>query len=200
MKDNKGANNKMNDIENTEQVENNKKARKKYSWVIESICYILIFLICVFVIPRYVAQRTVVDGNSMRDTLYNEDNLIVEKVSYHFNNPNRYDIIILDPYNDNTEYYVKRVIGLPGETVQIKKGLVYINGEVLDGDHYGKDIIANPGLAKDEITLGEDEYFVLGDNRNDSIDSRELGPIKKEQIKGHAIFRIWPFERFGTID
>ncbi len=186
----------MNDTENTKQSEN----KKKYAWIIECICYILIFLTCVFIVPRYVAQRTVVDGNSMRDTLYNKDNLIVEKVSYYFNNPKRYDIITLDPYVDETEYYVKRIIGLPGETIQIKKGLVYINGELLQGEHYGKDIILNPGIAEDEIILGEDEYFVLGDNRNGSTDSREIGPIKKEQIKGHAVFRIWPFERFGTIE
>lgn len=200
MESYKGENSEMNDTENTGQFENDKKKKKKYSWMIEGICYILIFLICVFIVPRYVAQRTVVEGSSMRDTLYNKDSLIVEKVSYRFNNPNRYDIVTLDPHDDEAEYYVKRVIGLPGETIQVKEGLVYINGELLEGEHYGKEIIMDPGIAKDAITLGEDEYFVLGDNRNGSIDSRELGPIKKEQIKGHAIFRIWPFERFGTLD
>lgn len=191
---------KMNETESTKQFEDNKKDKKKYSWLIESICYILIFLICVFIIPKYVAQRTVVDGSSMRDTLYHEDNLIVEKVSYYFSNPERYDIVILDPRDDDSEYYVKRVIGLPGETIQIKKGLVYVNGELLEGEHYGKEIIMDPGIAKDSITLGKDEFFVLGDNRNDSIDSREIGPIKKEQIKGQAVFRIWPLKRLGTIN
>ena len=200
MEDYNNENNKGNDIENTGQTDEKQKEKKKYLWIIETACYFLIFLLCIFVVPRYVAQRTVVSGNSMRDTLYNKDNLIVEKVTYHFNNPERYDIIILDPQEDEEEYYVKRVIGLPGENIQVKEGMVYINGELLEGEHYGKEIIMDPGIAKDEITLGEDEYFVMGDNRNGSTDSREIGPIKREQIKGRAIFRIWPFKRFGTID
>ena len=200
MEDYNNEDNKSNDIENTGQTDKKQKEKKKYSWMIEMVCYILIFLLCIFVVPRYVAQRTVVSGNSMRDTLYSRDNLIVEKVSYRFTNPARYDIIILDPREEEEEYYVKRVIGLPGETIQVKKGMVYINGALLEGEHYGKDIIMEPGLAEDEITLGEDEYFVMGDNRNGSTDSRDIGPIKREQIKGKAIFRIWPLKRFGTID
>lgn len=174
--------------------------KKTLSYIKEAICYVILFVVCIFIIPRYVAQRTVVSGGSMNDTLYSKDNLIVEKLSYRFDNPSRYDIIIFYPFEGDDEYYVKRVIGLPGETIQIKDGMVYINGELL-GEKFGKDIILDPGIAKEPITLGEDEYFVLGDNRNNSRDSREsdIGVVNKKQIKGHVLLRIWPLKHFGTV-
>ena len=97
-------------------------------------------------------------------------------------------------------YYIKRVIGLPGETVEIWKGEVYIDGQRLPGDDsYGK--IEDPGLAAEPVLLGEDEYFVLGDNRNDSIDSREpeVGAVRREDILGRAVFRVWPLTEFGFL-
>ena len=99
------------------------------------------------------------------------------------------------------EYYVKRVIGLPGETVQIIGEEIYINGELLKED-YGKEPITNPGRAAEPITLGEDEYFVLGDNREVSLDSRytQVGNVKRENIGGKAILRIWPLNQFGIPD
>jgi signal peptidase I len=114
----------------------------------------------------------------------------------------RFDIIVFYPYGrENEEYYVKRIIGLPGETVQIIGSDVYINGEVLE-EHYGKDPIEDPGRAIEPITLGDDEFFVMGDNRSISKDSRteEVGNVKKENIGGRAVFRIKPLSRFGTID
>ena len=136
----------------------------------------------------------------MRDTLYNEDQLIVDKISYRFRDPERFDIIVFPfQYKENT-YYIKRIIGLPGETVQILDGDIYINGEVLEED-YGKETMVVSGRAVNEIQLGEDEYFVLGDNRNRSEDSRfeEVGNIKRSDIIGRAFIRIWPFSRFGLL-
>ena len=99
------------------------------------------------------------------------DHLIVDKISYRFRDPKRYDIVVFPyRYAENT-YYIKRIIGLPGETVQITDGYVYINGALLD-EHYGNAVMNNPGLAAEPVTLGPDEYFVLGDNRNNSQDSR----------------------------
>ena len=105
-------------------------------------------------------------------------------------------------YKEST-YYIKRIIGLPGETIQIDEvGTIYINGEVLQ-ESYGREIISEKhrGLASEPITLGEDEYFVMGDNRNNSSDSRlaEVGNIKRDQIIGRAWVRIWPLKDFGVI-
>lgn len=163
--------------------------------------YLLVVLCTVYLLVHYVGQRTEVHGSSMETTLSNGDNLIVDKISYRFHDPERFDIIVFPfQYADHT-FYIKRVIGLPGETVQIDTdGNIYINGEILE-EHYGKEVILNPGRAMEEITLDEDEYFVLGDNRNNSSDSRDpsVGEIQREDIIGRAWLRIWPFEDLGFI-
>ncbi len=138
----------------------------------------------------------------MINALQDGDNLIVDKISYRFRDPERYDIIVFPyKYREKT-YYIKRIIGLPGETVLIRDGTVYINGEPLDED-YGVEPIAigNEGTAREELTLGDDEYFVLGDNRNHSADSRDpnVGLIKRGDIVGRAWVRIWPLKSMGFI-
>lgn len=168
--------------------------------VISMLLYLGVVLVLTFLIVRYVGQRTQVIGESMYPTLYDGDNLIVDKISYRFKDPERYDIIVFPyQYEDNT-YYIKRIIGLPGETVQITDGVIYINGNVLDED-YGREVMLGSGLAADEIQLGADEFFVLGDNRNESKDSREpaVGNIERDDIIGRAFVRIWPFDRFGIL-
>ena len=138
----------------------------------------------------------------MIDTFTDRDNLLVEKVSYHLNDPKRFDVIVFYPYGrDEEEYYIKRVIGLPGETVQIIGSQIYINGEVLEED-YGKDPIDYAGIVEEPQTLGEDEFFVLGDNREVSQDSRyeEVGFVKRKNIEGRAILRIFPFSKFGAFE
>lgn len=190
------------DMENSEEVSNEEKQEKKGSFLKELVVYALIVILCVTIVPRYVLQRTEVDGDSMESTLQNEDNLLVEKVCYMFKDPERFDIVTLYPQGrDHSEYYIKRVIGLPGETLQIIGNTIYINGEPLKED-FGREPIEDPGMAADPVQLGEDEFFVLGDNRNASTDSRseqEVGIVKKENIDGHAILRIYPFEHFGTL-
>ena len=137
----------------------------------------------------------------MEYTLSDGDNLIVDKISYRFSEPKRFDIIVFPfQYADET-YYIKRVIGLPGETVRIDdEGNIYINGEILD-ENYGREVIEWPGRAYEEITLAPDEYFVLGDNRNNSSDSRDpsVGNIRKNDIIGRAWVRIWPLSEFGIL-
>ncbi len=139
----------------------------------------------------------------MMDTLLDEDNLIVEKISYHFDNPKRFDIIVFYPYGreDKEHYFIKRVIGLPGEKIQIIGENIYINDEILE-ESYGKDPITYPGLAVEPILLEEDEYFVLGDNREISRDSRfeDVGPVKRDLIEGKVLIRLYPFASFGTVD
>ena len=134
----------------------------------------------------------------MEETLHNKDQLIIEKVSYYFHEPERFDVIVF-PYSDSVNY-IKRIIGLPGERVKIQDGQIYINGSVLE-ESYGKEKIQDPGVAAKEIQLGTDEYFVLGDNRNASSDSRkeEVGMIKRDKIGGKAWLRVYPFDQFGVI-
>lgn len=162
------------------------------------IC-IVVALILSLVITRYVAHHTSVEGSSMEPTLTNGDQLIVENISYYLHEPERFDVVVF-PFSNEVSY-IKRIIGLPGESIQIKDGTIYINGEELT-ENYGKETIEDPGLAQEEIVLGDDEYFVLGDNRNASVDSRkaEVGTIKKSQIKGKAWLRFYPFSQITTIE
>lgn len=166
--------------------------------------YLLIVLLLTWFIITFVGVRTVVDGDSMLPTLSDKDNLIVDKLTYRFKDPQRFDIIVFPPFQDQKDtYYIKRIIGLPGETVQIdEQGKIYINGEVLE-ESYGREIIKPDHRwdAAEPILLGEDEYFVMGDNRNNSSDSRTpiVGNIHRDDIIGRAWVRIWPFSEFGML-
>ena len=171
------------------------------------IVYIgMVILIC-FLIIKFVGCRSRVDGSSMRPTLEDGDNLWVDKLSYTFGDPKRFDIIIFNPNGNEDITYVKRIIGLPGETVAMDMdGLIYINGVLLN-ENYALDepfLRTNLGIlsAGNEIVLGEDEYFVLGDNRNNSMDSRRSDPgnVKREYIVGKVVLRIYPFSKFGFLD
>ena len=165
------------------------------------LLYILIIIGLTYLIITFVGQRTRVSGSSMETTLSNGDNLIVDKLTYHFKEPKRYDIIVFPyKYEENT-YYIKRIIGLPGETVQIIDGYTYINGEQLVSDIYGAEVMEAAGIAAEPITLGEDEYFVLGANRNHSSDSRDpsVGILKRKDLMGRAWIRIYPFDKMGVI-
>lgn len=180
--------------------EDGKKKMSAKRIVLEICIYAAMLFICVCIVPKYIIQRTVVSGSSMLNTLHNDESILVEKVSYRFTDPDRFDIIVFYPYGreDPEDYYVKRVIGLPGETIQIMGDKIYIDGEVLE-ENYGKDPITDEGIAAEAITLSDDEFFVLGDNREISEDSRIFGPVKKNNIAGHAVFRIYPFDKFGPL-
>lgn len=170
--------------------------RELISWIL----YLAVIVGLSFLIITFVGQRSRVDGHSMETTLHDGDNLIVDKLSYRFRDPKRFEIVVFPyQYRENT-YYIKRIIGLPGETVQVVDGYVYINGELLD-EHYGNELMEDPGIAAEPITLGEDEYFVLGDNRNHSSDSRDpsVGVIYKDDLIGRAWIRIWPLDKLGVI-
>lgn len=180
-------------------------------WIVD-----ITMVVCLsFILATYMLGKTTVVGHSMEPTLENDDSLLVDKVSYCFGQPKRYDVIVFEPTIANvSKYYVKRIVGLPGETVQIVDGVVYINGEPLEDDvicsfgltdEEGNPVepekIYNAGLAAEPIMLGYDEYFVLGDNRNNSEDSRfsNVGNVKYSAIIG----RIWavssPFGRMGLV-
>ncbi len=165
-----------------------------------SLIILAALLISLFIVT-FIGQRTVVDGESMEDTLYHNDNLIVDKISYRFHEPERFDVIVFPAHYDSKTYLVKRVIGLPGETVYIDgEGNIYIDDELLEED-YGKEVMLSGGIAQASITLGEDEYFVLGDNRNHSLDSRDhmVGNIQREDIIGKAWVRIYPLDKICVV-
>ena len=166
---------------------------KKLKDILSTSLYLLIVLVMTFLVVTYVGQRTKVIGSSMSPTLTDGDNLIVDKISYRFHDPERFDIVVFPfRYADKT-YYIKRIIGLPGETV-------YIDGEVLN-EHFGKEVIQDPGRAYEPVKLGTDEYFVLGDNRNNSSDSRDpvVGNIHRDELIGKAWMRIYPFDQMCII-
>ena len=177
--------------------------KREFSWmreIISTAAYLLMVVALTFLFVQFVGQRTHVNGDSMNVTLEDGDNLIVDKLSYRFSNPKRFDIIVFPYQYQEKTYYIKRIIGMPGETVQVIDGMVYIDGEMLD-ETYGKEIMQYAGVASDPVILGEDEYFVLGDNRNNSSDSRDpsVGNVKEDQIIGKAFIRIWPLNKFGIL-
>ncbi|HSP09199.1 MAG TPA: signal peptidase I [Candidatus Dormibacteraeota bacterium] len=150
----------------------------------------------------FAIQAVHVEGLSMFATLNDNDYLIADKVDYRFHTPQRGDIIILRPPTDNSQDFIKRVIALPGERLLIRDGTVYINGHKLDEPYLPEawTTFNNwPANGSDGQVMGPNDYFVMGDNRNRSQDSRVFGPIRQDRIDGRAWFRIWPFSSFGNI-
>lgn len=192
----------------TGDVQKNKgKGKRVRRFLLDLICLLCLLMVGFYVMPTYGFQRTIVDGRSMENNFHNKENVLVCKFSYRTHQPERFDVITFYPYGRTADdsfsnfikerlhlknakeddYYIKRVIGLPGETIQIIGADIYINGEKLE-EHYGKDPIEDTGIAAVPIVLGEDEYFVLGDNRGNSTDSREIGPVKTKNIAGKVVW------------
>ncbi len=152
----------------------------------ELLPYIVILIVVVFV-RTFIATPIKVNGNSMYKTLDGTEFMILNKL----NKVERFDIVVLDAHNDEL---IKRIYGLPGEKIAIENNVIYINDKKLE------DVYAYGQTSDYEsITLGKDEYFVLGDNRTVSLDSRTIGPVKKSQIKGTTNFILYPFNRFGKL-
>ena len=167
------------------------------TWVVE----IAIVLGIAFVFVYYIGMRTSVVGQSMTPVLKNNQEILINRFIYLLTDPRPNDIIVFLPNgNEKSHYYVKRVIVTPGDTVQIQEGTVFVNGEPFE-EAVETDAILDAELAGEEILLGEDEYFVLGDNRNNSEDSRyaNIGNVKKQHIIGKAWFITSPYEDFGFI-
>ena len=168
-----------------------------FTWVIE----IAITLAVAFTFVYFIGLRTSAVGQSMADTVNNGDNILINRFVYNVSDPKPNDIIVFLPNgNEKSHMYIKRVIAVPGDTVQIIDGRVYVNGNLFE-DEIETALIEEPGIAAEEITLEENEFFVLGDNRNNSEDSRyaNIGNIKKEYIIGKVWFRVSPWSEFGFL-
>ena len=167
-------------------------------WILQLAAVILLAYFIIY----YALEKTDMVGVSMETTLKDGDEVIINKFSYRFKTPERFDVIVFKQSGKEHSYYnIKRIIGLPGETLQIRDGIIYINGEAVD-DRIIVDQMNNYGLADENLILEENEYFVLGDNRNNSEDSRfaSIGNIRRDEIIGKAFIRINPFNFISKLN
>ncbi|MBF2015421.1 MAG: signal peptidase I [Rivularia sp. T60_A2020_040] len=168
----------------------------------ENLILITIALVLAFLIRTFIAEPRYIPSDSMLPTLHTGDRLVVEKISYRFNSPKFGDIIVFQPPPElqrrgypEDQAFIKRVIGTPGDTLQIDDGKVYVNAKQLEEDY----IKEPPSQPFPLIQVPPNQYFMMGDNRNDSNDSRYWGFLPKENMIGKATFRFWPLDRIGFI-
>ena len=174
-----------------------------FSYVFELIKVVLISLAIIIPIRYYLIQPFYVKGASMEPNFYDREYLIIDEISYRFHEPARGDIVVFRYPRDLEEYFIKRVIGLPGEKVRIKDGAVYVYNQAHpDGFKLEEEYLLTGaltyGLSGDVVALGDSDYYVLGDNRNASKDSRSFGPVDKKFITGRVLLRGWPFNKVGV--
>lgn len=174
--------------------EDNSTLRSLIHWVVDII---VVIGFAWFIVYGFLGQ-TIISGHSMSPTLEADDMCLVNRLAYDLGSPKRYDIVVFERA-DSRQRGVKRVVGLPGETVQIVGGSIYINNYKLDDARIGS--ISLPGIAENPVELQEDEYFLVGDNADSSEDSRfsNIGNVKRKHIKGKLWLRVKPTERFGLI-
>lgn len=192
------------------------KKDKKPTWDEEDLSFgrqILIFVweifkvmvisVAIIVPVRYfLIKPFYVKGASMEPSFYNREYLIINEISYRFDAPERGDTIVFRYPFDPSQYFIKRVIGLPGERVRITEGEVYIAAPGQDGENVLKEDYLLPAmktLGEIKVTLAQDEYYLLGDNRTASLDSRSFGPVKRDYIVGKTLLRGWPLDRMGLV-
>lgn len=174
-----------------------------FSFIFELLKIVVISLVIIIPIRYFLVQPFYVKGASMEPTFYDHEYLIVDEITYRLHQPERGDVVVFRYPRNPQEYFIKRVIGLPGEKVQIKDNdIVIFNNERPEGfalaENYIPTEVKTYSLTEDVITLGKNEYYVLGDNRNSSKDSRSFGPVNKSFIIGRVLFRGWPFNRIDV--
>lgn len=174
-----------------------------FSYVFELIKVVAISLAIIIPVRYYLIQPFYVKGASMEPNFYDKEYLIIDEISYRFHTPERGDIIVFKYPRNQEEYFIKRIIGLPGEKVQIKDGSAYVYNQdnplgVKLEEPYLSAGDKTYGLNEEIITLSSSEYYVLGDNRNSSKDSRSFGPVDKKLITGRVLLRGWPFNKIDV--
>ena len=180
-------------------MENNNKEKKILDILWDWVKTLAVALFITFFIKIFIFDATRVSGDSMLNTLHSGDMLFVNKIGKHFKDYKRGEIVIINAPDYPNRLYIKRVIGTPGDTVELRDGEVYVNDELLKEDYIGADVTL-PTSDMDSWTLSANEYLVFGDNRSNSNDSRSFGKIYKEDIVGHAFVRFYPFSDAGLID
>jgi signal peptidase I len=166
-----------------------KEETKDFKYYVKEIVPYILVIVLVLLVKRFIISPVNVIGSSMYSTLHDKDIMILNETAYYFKDIKRFDIVVVKARN---ELIIKRVIGLPGEKIKYEKGKLYINGKYIEEkfDHEGTDDFA-------EVKLGKNKYFVMGDNRDNSMDSRYFGPFDKKSIRGKTSFTVFPFNRFG---
>lgn len=175
-----------------------KKTKGQSFW--ELVRFVVIALIIVIPVRAFVAEPFVVSGSSMVPTFENGNYLIVDKISYKFSNPQRDDVVVFKYPNDQTKFFIKRIIGLPNETVDIKGSVVTItNAQHPDGFVLNESYVKNIANNTTHFELKSDEYFVMGDNRSGSSDSRYWGAVKRNLLTGKAFLRLLPINKISVL-
>lgn len=171
-------------------------AKKFGLLVFEVIKVVLISLAIIVPIRLFLVQPFYVEGASMEPNFYDKEYLIINEISYRFDSPQRGEVVIFKSPADDRVYYIKRVIALPGEAVEVRSGHIYINNQELKESYIGK--FSNDNQAP--VTLGDNQYYLLGDNRTNSHDSRKFGPIDRDRLIGKVWLRGWPVDRINTFN
>jgi len=170
--------------------------KSEFSFIWEVLQVVIVALAIVMPIRFFVFQPFIVKGASMEPTFHGNDYLIVDEISYRFKSPERGEILVFKYPIDKTQRFIKRIIGLPGERVDIEAGRVTITSAIGDKKLLNETYINTPlsemALENNSLTLGKGEYYVMGDNRAHSFDSRSWGALKREDIVGRVVFRAWP--------
>lgn len=172
-----------------------------FSFVLELLKVVVISLAIIIPIRYFLIQPFYVKGASMEPNFHDHEYLIIDEISYRFNQPKRGDIVVFRYPRDPQEYFIKRVIGLPGEKVEIKDGRIKIynqdnvDGFLLSENYLPQETKTYGGLGQEQVQMENDEYFVMGDNRNSSKDSRSFGPVDRSFITGRVLLRGWPLNK-----
>ncbi|MBU2051746.1 MAG: signal peptidase I [Patescibacteria group bacterium] len=182
----------------------NNLLRRLWLWFLDFVETIVIALAIFVVVYRFLFQPHQVKGSSMYDNFHDGEYLLTDKVDYRFHSPERGDVVVFKaPQNEDYDY-IKRIIALPGEQIKVESGRVFINNQTLDESGYlDPNITTHPGAYAKEgqnLTIPSDQYFVMGDNRSNSSDSREWGPVPTFNIVGRAWVRYWPINELGVVD
>lgn len=177
-------------------------SNKLKDYLVEFIETIVVVGAIFAAIYLFIAQFHKVSGNSMVPTYHHGDYLITEKVSYRFREPERGEVVVLKNPRNEAEDFIKRIIAIPGDTLQISGGSIYLNGQLLKEPYLPPDILTPDGAFITEgqvVTVDTNQYYVIGDNRGHSSDSREWGPVTKKEIRGRAFFRYFPPQAIGLL-
>jgi signal peptidase I len=189
--------NETNDIQSTE--EKNSVEKEGQSFLKETFRFALVALLVVIPIRVFIAQPFIVSGASMDPTFETGEYLIVDEISYRFDDPQRGDVIVFKFPSDTSKFFIKRIVGIPGEIVKIQNGEVTIVDKDSNEIKIQEDYVVHKSFDNLITTLVDEEYFVMGDNRSDSLDSRSWGPLHEDFIKGKAFLRLVPLKKIGVL-